>query len=676
MYSPTSAKNPPDDPTSPPFLTDQLLYPDFAEDHRMIQRSRSSTSTSPTELWNEPSPLTDLSLSPSISLDPVKLEPCSRPTSPHFIIEPFLSSLVVHKSTSVRVFPHRRSHSPVTQSELAEQLLISQSLAPPTQVPLRATHASTEMLEMMGSFRLNPFAFHTKHKGPQREDLYLTWCGEEPKPLEEEPCMFEWQLEGYCGGILEDLNLIVMDDASSTASDSDSYSFHDSSQQLPFPSAMSNTSTSISSPSAYHGALFTPPTFSPGRQHNQGTPELPVELSEAQCNPNDFANEISAHDSARPRFRLPPTSFPGFPSVSWNQSQSDSFYSPSTSSSNSSSQGFYYLRSGPSECQARPHNYISRPYPGATERGRSRSYPGIDDSAQQPEIARHRGPIQYMLNRPGCGVNTSRSVMASSLLPPACSDKMESRNGAASQKAHFPMFSLSKVPASYHHRYHNRPGVLDNHSPSSVAIGAGTIGLPSLPACLSNGSPPKCPSPSSPLTSWKITSPESNDVLNGPPTLQHRSVVFSDGPIQCSQYSTAFSYGQSNSYPAHFGNMDPSVRRGQVLPRAMLSRQSSSPITTIPTAVELYASRQSFDALSSSRSDLEISGEQNIARSSRTCCTDLLPGTSVQPRHDSNDCGAGTRANCNEGYAYGVSNYGLTSRDTQTFPHHGTGFYA
>ncbi|KAH7887003.1 hypothetical protein F5I97DRAFT_1090529 [Phlebopus sp. FC_14] len=64
------------------------------------------------------------------------------------------------------------------------------SLAPPTQVPLRATQASKAMRKMMGVFRLNPFAIHESAGQPT-----TTWSGEDPGPLEEEPQMFEFQLD-------------------------------------------------------------------------------------------------------------------------------------------------------------------------------------------------------------------------------------------------------------------------------------------------------------------------------------------------------------------------------------------------------------------------------------------------------------------------------------------------
>ncbi|KAG1747379.1 hypothetical protein EDB19DRAFT_302730 [Suillus lakei] len=66
----------------------------------------------------------------------------------------------------------------------------SASLAPPTEVPLRATQASKAMRKMMGVFRLNPFSMH--EGGGQ---AMSTWMGEDAGPLDEEPQVFEFQLD-------------------------------------------------------------------------------------------------------------------------------------------------------------------------------------------------------------------------------------------------------------------------------------------------------------------------------------------------------------------------------------------------------------------------------------------------------------------------------------------------
>ena len=77
--------------------------------------------------------------------------------------------------------------------ELATMSNASQSLAPPTEVPLRATQASNEMRNMMNVFRINPFAMHSAGRGavPISTCCYPGEAG----PLEEEPLVFEFQLE-------------------------------------------------------------------------------------------------------------------------------------------------------------------------------------------------------------------------------------------------------------------------------------------------------------------------------------------------------------------------------------------------------------------------------------------------------------------------------------------------
>ncbi|KAJ3812769.1 hypothetical protein F5876DRAFT_63712 [Lentinula aff. lateritia] len=140
------------------------------------------------------------------------------PDSPRFIIEPLLpSSLVTKRSSSSSPEP---CSSP-TQAELESQLLLSQALAPPTEVPLRATQACDDMRQMMRSFRLNPFSIFTSNGKDLKSDMsdcsdldpVVTWCGEIAKPLDEEPLIFEWQLDDYRSGLEGELpQLIVLDD--------------------------------------------------------------------------------------------------------------------------------------------------------------------------------------------------------------------------------------------------------------------------------------------------------------------------------------------------------------------------------------------------------------------------------------------------------------------------------
>ncbi|KAJ3787361.1 hypothetical protein GGU10DRAFT_416406 [Lentinula aff. detonsa] len=176
-----------------------------------------STSQTSSPYWDgllsSPSPA--ISTPYTLSSQFVKKE---EPDSPKFIIEPLLpSALVTKRSSSSSPEP---CSSP-TQAELETQLLLSQALAPPTEVPLRATQACDDMRQMMRSFRLNPFSILTSNGKDSKLDAsscsdldpVVTWCGEIAKPLDEEPLIFEWQLDDYRSGVEEELpQLIVMDD--------------------------------------------------------------------------------------------------------------------------------------------------------------------------------------------------------------------------------------------------------------------------------------------------------------------------------------------------------------------------------------------------------------------------------------------------------------------------------
>ncbi|THU82729.1 hypothetical protein K435DRAFT_872025 [Dendrothele bispora CBS 962.96] len=95
-----------------------------------------------------------------------------------------------------------------TEFDDQQQLFVSPSVALPVQVPLRATQVTREMRFMMHSLRLNPFTFHLQEK--HNDPSGLTWSGEKAKPLEEQPMMFEWQIEGYQSGIIDEDELFVL----------------------------------------------------------------------------------------------------------------------------------------------------------------------------------------------------------------------------------------------------------------------------------------------------------------------------------------------------------------------------------------------------------------------------------------------------------------------------------
>lgn len=62
----------------------------------------------------------------------------------------------------------------------------------PNSVPLRAVNASPEMYAMMGVIRLDPFA--CVNGVPQNKNVPSLWNGE-PRPLDEEPILLEWQVD-------------------------------------------------------------------------------------------------------------------------------------------------------------------------------------------------------------------------------------------------------------------------------------------------------------------------------------------------------------------------------------------------------------------------------------------------------------------------------------------------
>ena len=138
---------------------DGLYTIDDPETASNSERPASSVATSPSARAS--------SISSSASIPPVKVEPEDAVPADCFVME-------------------FSAPTPAAQA--------SSSLAPPTEVPLRATQASKAMRKMMGVFRLNPFSMHESGAQPT-----TTWTGEEAGPLEEEPQMFEFQLNlpGY-----------------------------------------------------------------------------------------------------------------------------------------------------------------------------------------------------------------------------------------------------------------------------------------------------------------------------------------------------------------------------------------------------------------------------------------------------------------------------------------------
>lgn len=140
------------------------------------------------------------------------------------------------------------------------------SLAPPTEVPLRATQASKAMRRMMGVFRLNPFSMHDSSM-----QSTSTWTGEEAGPLEEEPQMFEFQL--HVPGCEESasesdrgaspLPSVGENEVESSTSNADNIAWTDGSQAMSSSHYQTNTSAWFGSDSSH-----TLPSLRPYSPHH------------------------------------------------------------------------------------------------------------------------------------------------------------------------------------------------------------------------------------------------------------------------------------------------------------------------------------------------------------------------------------------------------------------------
>lgn len=143
-----------------------------------------------------PSPPISHSHSPSPFTSVVKVEPTEDPSNACFIIE--------NPTTRSTYLNDKGQLDPSVVGTKVASFVSSQALAPPTEVPLRATQAPKKMKGMMGVFRINPFAMHN---GSDGKGSAPTVCWE-PGPLEEEPVMFEFQLDliGYGDDEEEEVN--------------------------------------------------------------------------------------------------------------------------------------------------------------------------------------------------------------------------------------------------------------------------------------------------------------------------------------------------------------------------------------------------------------------------------------------------------------------------------------
>jgi hypothetical protein len=116
------------------------------------------------------------------------------PSTPLVASTSFISTSPPSSSSSVKEEPDDGVSRFIMElsAPQVQSTYLSESLAPPTEVPLRATQAPPKMRSMMGVFRLNPFAMQT---GEGRGMVSPTWCGEEARPLDEEPIIFEFQID-------------------------------------------------------------------------------------------------------------------------------------------------------------------------------------------------------------------------------------------------------------------------------------------------------------------------------------------------------------------------------------------------------------------------------------------------------------------------------------------------
>ena len=182
--------------TSSPDNIETDVY-SYKNDHRRSQSSHSSD-YGPSALWDPPRvddfQYPDLEMHATEDTEETLVEAQyseSRQTS-----SPASVSVAPSPHPSVKVEPEDPDGCFIMElSSMSSGLGLSvsginQALAPPTEVPLRATQASKEMRKMMGVFRLNPFAMHN---GEGRGVVPAPWCG--GGPLEEEPLIFEFQLD-------------------------------------------------------------------------------------------------------------------------------------------------------------------------------------------------------------------------------------------------------------------------------------------------------------------------------------------------------------------------------------------------------------------------------------------------------------------------------------------------
>ena len=163
---------------SPPSLSASPYTSPYSSSHATIHRASSKYS-----LGNAIYTLDqDVHMSSSPPPPPARTAP--RPHRP------------ARRSPAVKIEQEDPPHDPFVHETAPAQSSAHPHAQTESQVPLRATQASTEMRQMMGVFRLNPFATQGAFGGPAARAS----PAEEATALEEEGSVIEFQLEldGAC----------------------------------------------------------------------------------------------------------------------------------------------------------------------------------------------------------------------------------------------------------------------------------------------------------------------------------------------------------------------------------------------------------------------------------------------------------------------------------------------
>lgn len=155
--------------------------------------------------------------------------------------------------------------------------LTTQHLAPPTEVPLRATQATGDMRKMMGVFRLNPFAMHS---GSGRGLAASANYSGEARPLDEEPTFIEFQVDLDGTGDIEpklDQELRAFSPSLSVEDDGDGEGSEWADPGFKSQSALAaNWDLQYSAPETYRSSSseYATTDYSPALSARSGLPQL------------------------------------------------------------------------------------------------------------------------------------------------------------------------------------------------------------------------------------------------------------------------------------------------------------------------------------------------------------------------------------------------------------------